>query len=93
MVYVFGTLILRVSCLLANNWVNLFCPWRWGEGEGDTFLKAGANSNVYSTVHVFHLIKIRTSSLSSVKFSCLINYCICTLFLSLFVKLVRFSHP
>ena len=34
-----------VSCILANDWAKLFCPWR---GEG-TYLKASANLNGYST--------------------------------------------
>ena len=62
-----------------------------GEGGGGTYLKAGANSNVYR--RVFQLMKKRPFSLSSVKFSCLISYYICTLFLSLFVKWIRFTHP
>ena len=44
MANVFGTLISGVSYILANNWANYFVL-----GGGDTYLKAGANSNVYST--------------------------------------------
>ena len=50
MVYVFGTVISGVSCTLANNWVKLFCTW----GGGGTYLKTGANSNVYSTCVPFN---------------------------------------
>ena len=53
MVYVFGTVISGVSCTLANNWVKLFCTW----GGGGTYLKTGANSNVYSTCVPFNLKK------------------------------------
>ena len=42
MVNVFQSPISGVSCILANNWAELFCPWR----GGGTYLKAGANSNV-----------------------------------------------
>ena len=51
MVYVFGTVISGVSCTLANNWVKLFCTWG---GGGGTYLKTGANSNVYSTCVPFN---------------------------------------
>ena len=62
-------------------------------GGGGTYLKAGANSNVYSTCVPINEKK-DPFSLSSVKFSCLISYYICTLFLnSLFVKWIRFTHP
>ena len=47
MVYVFGTFISAVSCTLANNWAKLFCTLVGG--GGGTYLKTGANSNVYST--------------------------------------------
>ena len=53
---------------LPNNWAKLFCSWR---GKG-TCMKAAANSNVYSTCVPFN--SKRHSSLSSVKFSCLISY-------------------
>ena len=46
MVDVFGTLISVLSCILANYCAKLFCPWK---GGGGTYLKAGANLNVYST--------------------------------------------
>ena len=42
-VYDFGTVISGVSCTLPNNWAKLFVL-----GEGSTYLKTGANSNVYS---------------------------------------------
>ena len=42
-------------------------------GEGRPYLKASANSNVYSTCVPFNKKK-KPSSLSSVKFSCLISY-------------------
>ena len=44
MVNVFGTLILGVSCILALGKIILSL-----ERAGGTYLKAGANSNVYST--------------------------------------------
>ena len=50
MVYVFGTVISGVSYILANNWAKLFCTWR----GGGTYLKVGANSNVYSTCVPFN---------------------------------------
>ena len=52
MVNVFGTLISGVSCILANNWakINYFVLG----GGGGTFLKAGANSNVYSSCVPFN---------------------------------------
>ena len=64
---VFGTVISGVSCTLANNRTKLFCTG----GGGGTYLKTGAIRTF--TVHVFHLIEKRPSSLSAIKFSCLIS--------------------
>ena len=65
---VFGTVISGMSYTLANNWAILFCT---GGGGGCTYLKTGAIRTF--TVHVFHLIKKRPSSLSTIKCSCLIS--------------------
>ena len=61
-VYDFGTVISGVSCTLPNNWAKLFVL-----GEGSTYLKTGANSNVYSTCVPFDLRKgpLRSPLLSS----------------------------
>ena len=48
-VNVFGNLISGVSCILANNWTKFFLSLQGGGGGGGSYLKAGANSNVYST--------------------------------------------
>ena len=64
---VFGTVISGMSYTLANNWAILFCTG----GGGCTYLKTGAIRTF--TVHVFHLIKKRPSSLSTIKFCCLIS--------------------
>ena len=82
---VFGTVISGVSCTLANNCAKLFCT------GGEHLFEDGFYSNVYSTCVPFNLKKdpLPYPLLSSV----VQLAAICALFLSLCVKLVRFSYP
>ena len=63
---VFGTVISGLSCTLAHSWAKLFCT-------------GGGGALIWRRVlferlqYVFHLIKKRPSSLSTIKFCCLIS--------------------